>query len=736
MRQDEAPCPASAEGYTSSTVPFSKRLNKSVKMGARGFSNGRVLCSTMAALALASCATADTPLPSAVAATPDPLAAPAASDWPSDGRDYTAQRYSPLTQVNADNVGDLGLAWYADLDTYRGVEATPLYADGVLYNTLPWNITTAYDAATGAELWTHDPQTPREFGRYACCEPVSRGLAMHEGKVIIATLDGRLIALDKADGQPLWTTRTFALDTGFAYSITGAPRVFGDMVVVGQSGGDMGVRGFVSAYDVETGEEIWKFFLTPAPEEDGPDGVASDGVMDWVRDTWSETGMWQTLGGGANPWDSIAYDPDLDLVYVGTGNSVPHARFYRSNNEGDNLFVCSIVALDGTTGEYRWHYQMNPGEEWDWTCTASMISATLVIDGEERDVLMQAPKNGFFYVLDRETGEFISAEAHVFQNWNDGFDENGRPSTSEAVRYGEEPVMVAPGPGGAHNWFPMAYSPRTGLAYFPAYQSAFPYAIQPGWEPQPFRSNSGWGGFAGEALNARMGIMAEAAELERAWLTAWDPVRQEARWQVELPRHGNGGVMVTASDLVFEGTTRQTFAAFDAFTGAQLWEYPTQSAPVAGAITYAMDGVQYIAINAGWGGGAAQIERGAGIELPRSTARLLVFRLGGTAQLPPLEVDASAPPEPPRLTASEVTVMRGARLFGETCALCHGQNAIGGVADLRHMDADTHAMFNEIVLEGAYLERGMASFSDILSEDDVEAIHAYVIARANEDWGR
>jgi quinohemoprotein ethanol dehydrogenase len=705
----------------------------------KSHSNKRtVLCSTVTVLALvlAGCAaTAQAPIaaaPVAQARTADPLASPAAGEWPSDGRDYTAQRYSPLTQVNQQNVSQLGLAWYADLDTYRGVEATPVYADGVLYNTLAWNITTAYDARTGRALWTYDPQTPREFGRLACCEPVSRGLALHGNKVIIATLDGRLIALDRTTGQPVWTTRTFAPNSQYAYSITGAPRVFGNQVVVGQSGGDLGVRGFVSAHNVETGAETWKFYLTPNPQ-DQPDGAASDSVNAMMRATWADEGLWQELGGGANPWDSIAYDPALNLVYVGTGNAVPHARFYRSNNEGDNLFVCSIVALDATTGEYRWHYQMNPGEEWDWTCTQSMVQADLTIDGRQRQVIMQAPKNGFFYVLDRATGEFIHAAAHVYQNWNEGFDANGRPQVADAVRYGEEPRLVAPGPGGAHNWFPMAFSPRTGLAYFPAYQSAFTYAVQPGWQPQPMRSNSGWGGFA-DPHAAR--LMAEASGLERAYLTAWDPVNNEIAWQVPLPRHGNGGVMVTASDLVFEGTTRQTFAAFNARTGQQLWEYPTQSAPVAGAITYELDGVQYIAINAGWGGGAAQIERGSGIEMPRAPARLLVFRLGGLEQLPPLPPQASAPPEPPALRASEATVQRGRELFAQTCAVCHGQNAIGGVKDLRHMTAETHGLFNRIVREGLYLEKGMASFSDIVSEEDANAIHAYLIARANEDWGR
>ncbi len=689
------------------------------------------------AFTLASCTTAssENAALTAAASNQDQLASPAAGEWTSDGRDYTAQRYSPLTQINAGNVDQLGLAWYADLDTYRGVEATPLYADGVIYNTLSWNITTAYDARTGEVLWTYDPKTMREFGRYACCEPVSRGLAMHGNKIIIATLDGRLIALDKDTGTELWSTRTFELDSGYAYSITGAPRVFGDKVVVGQSGGDLGVRGFASAYDVETGEQVWKFFLTPNPD-DMPDGEASDSALDMMRATWSDEGMWRELGGGANPWDAIAYDPDLNLVYVGTGNSVPHARFYRSNDEGDNLFVCSIVALDADSGEYRWHYQMNPGEEWDWTCTASMISADLKIDGEMRQVLMQAPKNGFFYVLDRATGEFISAEAHVYQNWNEGFDANGRPITSEAVRYDETPKLVAPGPGGAHNWFPMAFSPRTGLAYFPAYQSAFVYARQPGWEPQPYRSNSGWGGYTGEAGRIRGELMAQANEMEATWLAAWDPVRQEMAWKVELPRHGNGGVMVTASDLVFEGTTKQTFTAFDARNGNVLWEYPTQSAPVAGAITYELDGEQYIAVNAGWGGGAAQIERGAGIEMPRAPARLLVFKLGGTLELPPLAEDASAPPEPPRLTATEEVVAQGRELYHQICSVCHGQNAMGGVADLRHLDRETHEKFNQIVLEGLYLEKGMASFSDLLTPEEAEAIHHYLIARANEDWGR
>jgi quinohemoprotein ethanol dehydrogenase len=659
------------------------------------------------------------------------LGHPAPGEWPSDGRDYSAQRFSPLTQINASNVSRLGLAWYDDLDTLRGVEATPIYADGVLYNSLPFNIIKAYDAKSGRVLWTYDPKVPREMARYACCEPDSRGLAMWHGLIVIATLDGRLIGLDKTSGKPVWTTQ--ALPSTMPYTITGAPRVFGDQVVIGNSGGDLGVRGFVAAFDAATGQKRWKFFLTPNPKGE-PDHEASDPIMPMVRKTWSDDGLWKQLGGGANPWDSIAYDPELKLVYVGTGNSSPHSQFYRSPGGGDNLFVCSIVALHAEDGSYAWHYQMIPGEEWDYTCTSSIVSADLTVDGKPRKVIMQAPKNGFFYVLDRKTGQLISGKSYVKVNWTLGLDKNGRPIDNPAARYTEEPALVYPGPGGAHNWFPMAYSPRTKLAYFPAYQSGFVYARAPNWTPQPFRSNSGWGGFSGEALKKRMALQKEADKDEKAMLVAYDPVKQQVAWSVPLPRHGNGGVFVTASDLVFEGTTKQTFAAFDAKTGKQLWEFPTQSAPVAGGITYEVDGEQYVAINAGWGGGAAQVERGAGIELPRAPARLLVFKLGATRTLPPL-AKAEPIPQPPPLRASEADIQAGAQLYADTCSGCHGREAVGGVKDLRHIDAATHARFKDIVLGGIYADKGMASFKDLLSDKQAEQIHDYLIARANEDWG-
>lgn len=649
-------------------------------------------------------------------------------DWLMDGRNYQAQRYSPLTQINEHNVKDLGLAWFRELDTFRGVEATPLVVDGVLYNISAWNITTAYDARNGKQLWTFDPQVPRQWGRYACCEPVARGLAYWNHTVIIATLDGRLIALDSRKGTPVWSVQTFEHD--WPYSITGAPRVFDGKVVIGNGGSDLGARGFVAAYDATSGAFLWRFFLIPGDPAKGFENAA----MESAAKTW--TGEWWKLGGGGGAWDSIAYDPQSKLVYVATGNGTPLARHYRSPGGGDNLFLCSIVALDAETGQYRWHYQEVPGEEWDYDCTQSIVLTDLAINGTQRQVLMHAPKDGFFYVLDRGTGELLSANNYVPVNWANRIDiESGKPEINPAARYGTEPVLITPGPGGGHNWFPMAFNPGTGLAYFPAFEQWFVYALDPNFEPKKFRSNGGLGGYTGEALQRRLALQKEADPREKAWLVAWDPARQEAAWKVPLPRHGNGGVLTTAGNLVIEGTTKQTFSIFRANDGELLWEMPVQSAPVSGPITYLIDGEQYIAVNAGWGGGAAQIERGSGTAQNRASARLLVFKLGGKRKLPPLS-PAPPLPDPPPLRASEETVRRGATVFANTCAQCHGQLAVGGVKDLRFMTRETHASFNDIVLKGLRVQKGMASFAGLITPEDTEAVHAYVISRAQEDWGR
>jgi len=649
--------------------------------------------------------------------------------WMSTGRTWDEQHFSPLDQINDRNVGKLGLAWYADIDTDRGMEATPLVIGGVLYNTQPWNIVTAYDAATGRKLWTYDPQVPLRFGRLACCDIVTRGLAAWKGRIYDATLDGRLIALDARTGKPEWSVLT--VDHAMDYTITGAPRVYDGKVLIGNGGAERDVRGYVSAYDAGTGKLDWRFYTVPGKPAK-PDGAASDSVMPMAAKTWH--GEWWKAGSGGTAWDSFAYDPELRLVYVGVGNGGPWAQKYRSPGGGDNLFLASIVALDIDTGHYAWHYQTTPGEEWDYTATQPMILADLAIGGKPRKVLMQAPKNGFFYVLDRKTGELISAKAIAPMNWARGIDpRTGRPIENKAVRYGEAPVMVSPSAGGAHNWNPMAYSPKTGLVYLPATETYMAYAAAKGFDPTKPGLGTSFTGYA--AL--RKAITDYADRHSSGWLSAWDPVTQKEVWRVPYPQKGSGGVLATAGNLVFQGTIGTTFAAYRATDGKKLWEMPVQNVPIAAPVTYSVNGVQYVAVNAGWGGGLAHVERSNYKELFLGKPRLLVFKLGGTAKLPPPPPVSEVVPElspPPKVTGTPEQVAQGEKLYAANCAVCHGAEARGGVKDLRHMSPDTHKAFLDIVLGGKRAKSGMASFADTLSKDEAEAIHQYLIQRANEDW--
>ena len=646
--------------------------------------------------------------------------------WMSVGRTYDEQRFSPLAQINPETVGRLGLAWYADINTERGMEASPLVVDGVLYNVQPWNIVTAYDAKTGRVLWTYDPEVPLRFGRLACCDIVSRGLAAWNGKIYVATLDGRLIALDAKTGAPVWSVLT--VDNSKGYTITGAPRVFDGRVLIGNGGAEIGVRGYVSAYDAETGAQLWRWYTVPGNPADGFENAA----MEMAAKTW--TGEWWKAGGGGTVWDSLAYDPELNLVYVGTGNGSPWAWKWRSPGGGDNLFLASIVALRADSGEYVWHYQTVPGEQWDYTATQHMILADIEIGGRLRKVLMQAPKNGFFYVLDRATGELISAEKIVPINWATGIDKaTGRPIENPEARYGVTPVMVSPGAGGAHNWNPMAFSPLTGLVYVPVSETYMAYGLAESWDPARGGLGTSFTGFDAE----RKAIAEYADAHSKGWLSAWNPVSQREVWRGPVEQKGSGGVLVTAGNLVFQGTIGTTFVAYRADTGEKVWEMPVQQVPIAAPIAYEVDGEQYIAVNAGWGGGLAHVERSNYSQLFLSKPRLLVFKLGGTARLPPLPPESMQVPElspPLPLTGTPAQVALGERLYGENCALCHGTAARGGVKDLRHMTPATHAAFLDIVLGGTRAASGMASFADTLSREQAEAIHHYLISRAHEDW--
>lgn len=663
------------------------------------------------------------------------------SDWAAASYSYSEQRFSPLDQITTDNVGDLGIAWSAELPDARAQEATPIVIDGVMYLTGPWSKVFAFDASNGEPLWTFDPEVPRSVLQDLCCDAINRGVAVWRGKLYLGTLDGRLIALDAITGAQLWSTQT--TDPDLPYSITGVPRIVNNHVIIGNGGAEFGVRGYVSAYDANTGGLEWRFYTVPNPDGE-PDNAASDEVLQTASRTWSEEGQWRESGGGGTVWDSIVYDHELNQLYIGVGNGSPWNHGLRSDGQGDNLFLSSIVALNPDTGEYLWHYQETPGETWDYTATQSIILADLEIEGESRKVLMHAPKNGFFFVVDRENGSLISAEAFVEGvNWATGYDlETGRPIENEAARYYRtgEMFIANPGPIGAHNWHPMAFSPLTGLAYIPA--NTVPQALLPATTEDhsalsPIGFNTGTN-FEDGALPRDEATLRALVATVRGSLVAWDPVAQEARWTVDHATAWNGGILTTAGNLVFQGTATGEFRAYAADTGEELWSMDTQSGVLAGASTYLVDGVQHIAFTTGRGGafqitaGAADITSGQVPNIPR----LIVLRLDGTGVLPnPPETNQIAL-DPPESTGTEVEVARGQQLYLRYCMVCHGEGAVGGGInpDLRfsgYLTLDT--AWRDVVIEGNLAENGMPSFSEVLSPELANIIRLYVIDKANGD---
>ena len=508
--------------------------------------------------------------------------------WLSTGRTYDEQRFSPLAEIDATNVGELGLAWFGDLRMSRAQEATPLFVDGVLYVTTAWSNVQAYDARSGAQLWSFDAQVPREWGSRACCDVVNRGAAAWNGKIFVGTLDGRLLALDAATGTLAWSTDTL-VRRDVAYTITGAPRVVKGKVIIGNGGAEFGVRGYVSAYDAETGELAWRFFTVPG---DPALGFESE-TLAQAAQTWN--GEWWRIGGGGTVWDSMAYDAELDLLYIGTGNGSPWNQTLRSPGGGDNLFLSSIVALKPDDGSYVWHYQTTPGESWDYTATQHLVLANLAIDGAQRRVVMQAPKNGFFYVLDAATGRLLSADKFAAVNWASGVDlATGRPIENPAARYGVtgQPVALQPSSGGAHNWHPMAFSPQTGFVYLSASDNTLVYAPDRNFNPNPRVSNLGIDLSAGATLGP-----SAVADLPRGSYTlAWDPVAKREAWRIAGP---SAGMLATAGGLVFRGSSDRLMA-FAAADGRELWSSQNvHTGIVAAPISFELDGVQHVAVVAG-----------------------------------------------------------------------------------------------------------------------------------------
>lgn len=658
-------------------------------------------------------------------------------EWLSYGGDYDEQRHSSLTAVNRETVGSLGVAWTYDLQTNRGVEATPIVVDGVMYVTSAWSLVYALDAATGEELWVYNPDVDKAVGANACCDVVNRGVAVYEGQVFVGVIDGRLEALNAATGERNWSVVT--VDQRKPYTITGAPRVVDGKVLIGNGGAELGVRGYLTAYDASSGEKVWRFYTVPNPNKK-PDNEISDEVFARLaNDSWGDEGHWVSSGGGGTVWDSIVYDAVNDQVIFGVGNGSPWNRNYRDPAGGDNLFLSSIVAVDADTGRYRWHFQTTPRDNWDYTATQSIILADLPLgeDGAAVRVAMQAPKNGFFYVVNAATGEFISGKPFGPLTWATGLDANGRPIETESASYGKNPVLTLPGPYGAHNWHPMAFNPELELAYIPAQEIPVALTEDSRFIESPPPWNTGVDFSIGVPPALSPEIMQAARASQKGRLIAWDPKTQAARWTVEHANAWNGGVLSTAGGLVFQGRLDGVFVAYDAATGESLWSYDLHSGANAGPASFAIDGEQYLTITTGWGSLYA-LSAGYAYDktVTPSVGKVITFKLGGSASIPEPDLIPQNRSTTAKAFGDEKTLSTGLTAYARNCGGCHGPFAIssGVLPDLRWSAIATSAdAWDSVVRQGALANNGMVSFADYLTPEESEAIRAYVINQAHND---
>lgn len=677
------------------------------------------VCLIVLALALAACSQEAVEAPVVQDTTP----AAQNLDWALHGGDAREQHYSLLDQINTTTVAQLAPAWSFDFDTQRGQEGHPIIVDGVLYISTAWSKVYALDAATGAEIWKFDPEVPGAIGPVGCCDVVNRGVAVDQGRVFVAALDGRLIALDAKTGAKLWDVDTVT-NHDMGYTSTGAPRVAKGLVFIGQGGAERGVRGYISAFHADTGENAWRFYIVPG-EPGVVDGEVSDDIIEQLaRPTWSGDSYW-SQGGGGSPWDSIVYDEELDQLYVGTGNGAPHSQFLRSAGEGDNLFLASILALDPDTGEYLWHYQQTPGDSWDYTSVQQMTLSDLEIDGVTRKVILHAPKNGFFYVVDRHTGVPISATPFVDDiRWASGIDpQTWRPIEVEGSRYETESFLGSPHVGGAHNWQAMAFSPQTGLVYIPTTQNYF-------WFNAVNANQEGDSAFFSQA---------ETPPADN-YLQALDPLTGAEVWRVDAngweEDSGGGGVLVTAGNLVFQGRGDITgeFLAIRADNGEVLWRHETPNAVMAAPATYMIDGEQYIAVSTGGGGGGSPLMGTVNPPREQQPGRMIAFKLNGSGTLPPAP-PLAGPAIDPQEEFDPARVAQGAALYAN-CMMCHGVNGRQSniITDLRRSPMILSAeSFRAVVHDGALLDsKGMPAFAGQLTPDQVESIRHFMGAESQQ----
>ena len=657
--------------------------------------------------------------------------------WLAVGGDYNEQRFSKLDQLNESNVENLGLGWYADIDTERGQESTPIVVDGLMYLTTAWSMVKVYDIKSGAKVWEYDPKVDRAKGSDACCDVVNRGVAAWNGKIYLGALDGRLIALDGKTGKPVWETQT--TDTNLPYTITGVPRIVKGKVIIGNGGAEYDIRGDISAFDAETGKRLWRWYAVPGD----PAKPYEQPELEMAAKTWKGDTYWK-LGGGATIWDTIVYDPETNLIYFGTGNGLSWAQEARSPGGGDNLFVSSIVALNADTGKYAWHYQETPGDEWDYDNCNPVMVADLPYKSGKRRVVMQASKNGFYYVLDAKTGKLISAEKYVPEtNWATHVDmTTGRPVENPDARYSKngKPVIIWPAALGMHNWHPMAYSPETGYVYIPVTVSNAAYDALDNFVFNPNGWNTGTDFAGGASLYTKLG--APPRGNVTSYILAWDPVNAKEVWRIPNKEYGASGLLATSGNLIFSGNHAGQFAAYDSRTGKELWAAPTQARVVAAPSTFTVDGQQQVAILVGARGLPPGQTRT--VSVAANNSRIMVFRPGGNAALPAEMAGIAAAPSgkvtinPPLLTANNETVAAGEQAYAANCAVCHGQTAVPGAGatapDLRYSALlPFKAQFNGPVRAGERATRGMPGFGNLLDEETTDAILAYIIKRANDE---
>ena len=651
------------------------------------------------------------------------------ADWLAFGRTYNEQRFSPLTQIDTSNVDSLKVDWFLDLPDDRGLVSTPLVADGVLYFVGSLNKVRAVNAATGTGIWGYDPRVGEQAARRMRVGwDHSRGIAIWKDKVLLATWDGRLIALDRHTGAELWSTMT--IDSSKAYYITGAPKVFKNKVLIGNGGTEHGAaRGYVTAYDVDTGKQAWRFYLVPGNPADGFENKA----MEMAASTW--TGEWWKFGGGGNAWHGFTYDAELDQLYIGTGNGSPWNRKIRSPGGGDNLFLSSIVALQPDSGRYLWHYQNTPGETWDFNANMDIVLADLPIGGRTVKALMQAPKNGFFYVIDRTNGKLISADPFTEVTWASHVDTvTGRPVEAPGARYEDGTASVSPGPLGAHSWHAMSYNPGTGLAYYPAIHLSWSFVDRgmdlKAWQSPEWRVD----------LGVQVAVTGTRSDRVAGSLQAWDPVARKLAWEVPLEGTWNPGTMTSAGGLVFQGRADGNLVAYHAKTGAELWRSNLGLGISAPPISYSVGGRQYVAVLVGWGGAGAAVGGAAGAAHGWAygvhTRRLVAFSLEGKTPLPALPPPQIVTPlSAPEFGVDASLASRGMMRFETTCGWCHGGGGLAsGIApDLRASGVVlSETGFADVVRGGARSSKGMPVYSELTDAELLELRH-YIRQRAEAD---